>query len=233
MRDAAVAPLRQLGARPSARVRAAVPPGARRGRRRARAPLPRTSPRRSSALAAHGGPFFLGARLTTADVVFAPYVERMNASLFYYKGFALRDARARPRLAAWFAAMEAEPLYRGTMSDFHTHSHDLPPQMGGCYASGDDARERARRVVDLPFAARGVDAADAARGRWARRATPSPRRGRVAIARVARHAESLVARTATRRPTADGALRAALTRRDGGVRAARGHGARAAVRARP
>ena len=27
-----------------------------------------------------------------------PYVERMNASLFYYKGFALRDPAAFPNL---------------------------------------------------------------------------------------------------------------------------------------
>ena len=167
------------------------------------------------ALAAHGGPFFLGARLTTPDVVFAPYVERMNASLFYYKGFALRDARARPRLTAWFAAMEAEPLYRGTMSDFHTHSHDLPPQMGGCYASGDDAHERARRIVDLPPAARGVDAADAAA--WApgeaSYAEPDDA-GALAIARVARHAKTLVAAHGDKAPGGqlDGALRAALTR---------------------
>ena len=29
-------------------------------------------------------------------------------------------------------------FYIGTQSDFHTHVNDLPPQMGGCYESGDD-----------------------------------------------------------------------------------------------
>jgi hypothetical protein len=36
------------------------------------------------ALAATPGDFFLEA-FSTADVVFTPYIERMNASLFYYK----------------------------------------------------------------------------------------------------------------------------------------------------
>lgn len=65
------------------------------------------------------------------DVVFTPYVERMNASLYYYKGYSMREEN--PRLSAWFDAMESRSTYRGTQSDFHTHAHDLPPQMGGCY----------------------------------------------------------------------------------------------------
>jgi glutathione S-transferase len=33
--------------------------------------------------------------------------------------------------------METRPTYRGTQSDFHTHVHDLPPQMGGCWENGE------------------------------------------------------------------------------------------------
>eukprot|EP00392_Amoebophrya_sp_AT5.2_P000055 g55.t1 len=34
-------------------------------------------------------------------------------------------------------SMEAKEVYRGTKSDFHTHVHDLPPQLGGCqFGSG-------------------------------------------------------------------------------------------------
>lgn len=76
------------------------------------------------------GPYFLE-EFSTADVVFIPYVERMNASLYYYKGYSLRQEN--PRLRDWFDALESRPTYRGTQSDFHTHAHDLPPQMGGCY----------------------------------------------------------------------------------------------------
>lgn len=87
-----------------------------------------------SALAATSSPYFLE-DFSTVDVVFAPYVERMNASLYYYKGYSLREKN--PKLFAWFDAMETRETYRGTQSDFHTHAHDLPPQMGGCWANGE------------------------------------------------------------------------------------------------
>lgn len=82
------------------------------------------------ALGSTPGPYFLE-EFSTVDVIFTPYVERMNASLYYYKGYSLREEN--PRCSAWFDAMETRPTYRGTQSDFHTHVHDLPPQMGGCY----------------------------------------------------------------------------------------------------
>ncbi|HIK32559.1 MAG TPA: glutathione S-transferase family protein [Oscillatoriales cyanobacterium M59_W2019_021] len=81
------------------------------------------------ALASTPGPYFLE-EFSVVDPIFTPYVERMNASLFYYKGYSLREEN--PRLSAWFDAMETRSTYRGTQSDFHTHAHDLPPQMGGC-----------------------------------------------------------------------------------------------------
>lgn len=82
------------------------------------------------ALEKTAGPYLLE-EFGTSDIIFAPYVERMNASLFYYKGFDLR--KEHPKLGEWFDAMETRECYRGTQSDFSTHSHDLPPQMGGCY----------------------------------------------------------------------------------------------------
>ena len=85
-----------------------------------------------TALGQTPGPYFL-AKFGTADVIFTPYVERMNASLYYYKGYSLREEN--PCLSTWFDAMETRPTYRGTQSDFHTHVHDLPPQMGGCWAN--------------------------------------------------------------------------------------------------
>ena len=86
------------------------------------------------ALGCTPGDYFLS-EFSTADVIFTPYVERMNASLYYYKGYSLREEN--PRLQAWFAAMESRPTYRGTQSDFHTHAHDLPPQMGGCWENSE------------------------------------------------------------------------------------------------
>ena len=86
------------------------------------------------ALASTTGAYFLD-NFGIVDIVFTPYVERMNASLYYYKGYSLREEN--PRFNAWFAAMETRPTYRGTQSDFHTHVHDLPPQMGGCWENGE------------------------------------------------------------------------------------------------
>ncbi|MCY7323944.1 MAG: glutathione S-transferase family protein [Phormidesmis sp. CAN_BIN36] len=97
------------------------------------------------ALSQTSGSYFLN-EFGTADVIFTPYVERMNASLYYYKGYSLREDN--PGLAAWFAAMESRPTYRGTQSDFHTHVHDLPPQMGGCWENGAPQTHRNQARVD-------------------------------------------------------------------------------------
>jgi glutathione S-transferase len=87
-----------------------------------------------TALGSTSGPYFLE-DFGAVDVIFMPYVERMNASLYYYKGYSLREESSR--LNVWFDAMETRSTYRGTQSDFHTHVHDLPPQMGGCWENGE------------------------------------------------------------------------------------------------
>ena len=67
----------------------------------------------------------------TGDIIFVPYIERLNASLCYYKGFSLREEF--PKINEWLTLLENQSTYAGTQGDFHTHSHDLPPQMGGCF----------------------------------------------------------------------------------------------------
>lgn len=98
-----------------------------------------------TALSRTPGPYFLD-EFGTVDVIFTPYVERMNASLYYYKGYSMREEN--PRLSDWFAAMESRPTYRGTQSDFHTHVHDLPPQMGGCWENGEPQMQINKARVD-------------------------------------------------------------------------------------
>ncbi|HEY9893983.1 MAG TPA: glutathione S-transferase family protein [Candidatus Sericytochromatia bacterium] len=98
-----------------------------------------------AALAATPGPYFLD-EFGTVDVIFTPYVERMNASLYYYKGYSLRASN--PRMSDWFAAMESRSTYRGTQSDFHTHVHDLPPQMGGCWENSEPQTQINKTRVD-------------------------------------------------------------------------------------
>jgi glutathione S-transferase len=64
----------------------------------------------------------------------------MAASVLYYKGLRMRGTGRWPRLEAWFAAMESRSTYAAIQSDFFTHAHDLPPQLGGCQfndAAGD------------------------------------------------------------------------------------------------
>lgn len=102
-----------------------------------------------AALASTSGPYFLD-EFGTVDLVFTPYVERMNASLFYYKGYSMREVN--PRFGAWCDAMETRSTYRGTQSDFHTHVHDLPPQMGGCYSNDlPQTRQNQQRVDHGPW----------------------------------------------------------------------------------
>ncbi|MBE9184365.1 glutathione S-transferase family protein [Microcoleus sp. LEGE 07076] len=151
-----------------------------------------------AALASTPGPYFL-AEFGTADVIFTPYVERMNASLYYYKGYSMREEN--PRFADWFAAMESRPTYRGTQSDFHTHVHDLPPQMGGCYENGEPQMLLNKARVD--------------NGPWARLPDvmyPEPETSRAeALHRVIKHQRNIIKVNPADDNLFDEALRCALT----------------------
>ena len=82
----------------------------------------------------------------TGDVIFIPYLERINASLCYYKGFDLRSEF--PLINKWFSLLEKEKAYLGTQGDFHTHSHDLPPQMGGCFKDVNENQIYFSKLID-------------------------------------------------------------------------------------
>jgi glutathione S-transferase len=49
----------------------------------------------------------------------------------YYKGLIVRGSGRWPAIERWFDALEQRSTYLGTKSDFYTHCHDLPPQLGG------------------------------------------------------------------------------------------------------
>ncbi|MGB0560578.1 MAG: glutathione S-transferase family protein [Spirulinaceae cyanobacterium] len=152
-----------------------------------------------AALAETPGPYFL-ADFSTVDPIFTPYVERMNASLYYYKGYSLREAN--PRLGAWFDAMETRSTYRGTQSDFHTHAHDLPPQMGGCYSNNEPEAKQCQQLVD--------------EGPWLELPDvgyPEPESSRIeALARMLKHREALIKVNPLEPKVFEAALRCALTR---------------------
>ena len=151
-----------------------------------------------AALGATPGAYFLE-EFGTADVIFTPYVERMNASLYYYKGYSLREENLR--LSDWFAAMESRPTYRGTQSDFHTHAHDLPPQMGGCWENGEPQMQINKARVD--------------NGAWdglPDATYPEPETSRVeALHRVLKHRANIIRVNPADDAVMDLALRCALT----------------------
>ncbi|MEM9694114.1 MAG: glutathione S-transferase family protein [Myxococcota bacterium] len=134
------------------------------------------------------------------DVIFTPYIERMHASLFYYKGFALKTEH--PAIGAWLEALEERPAYRGTQGDFHTHVHDLPPQMGGCYSHNhEEVRHNQRRVDEGPW--EGLPEVN--------HTEPATSR-QEALNRVLKHRDVLLAVNPAPEDVMDAALRGALTR---------------------
>ncbi|MEM6835819.1 MAG: glutathione S-transferase family protein [Cyanobacteria bacterium P01_C01_bin.120] len=151
-----------------------------------------------AALSQTAGPFFLEP-FSAADVIFVPYVERMNASLYYYKGYSLREVN--PHLSDWFDGLESRATYRGTQSDFHTHVHDLPPQMGGCYGNGTpEARQNQQRVDFGPW----MGLPDV---RY-----PEPETSRAeALQRALKHRANIIRVNPVRDRVFDEALRCALT----------------------
>jgi glutathione S-transferase len=153
------------------------------------------------ALEEREGPYFLEA-LSCVDTIFVPYLERMNASLAYYKGYDLR--RQHPAIHRWFEALERRPTYLGTQSDFHTHAHDLPPQMGGCFANGTPEQRSLAARIDLALTP------------WepleGESSQPMPAgAAAVALGRVLQHRTTLLQRNPLGAEEFDPALRSALT----------------------
>jgi glutathione S-transferase len=171
----------------------------------------------AEAIGSTPGDYFLE-QFGTADVIFTPYVERMNASLYYYKGYSLREEN--PRFGAWFAAMESRETYRGTQSDFHTHVHDLPPQMGGCWANGEQQMLINKARVD--------------NGPWAGlpdATFPEPESARLeALQRTIKHHVNIIRVNPADRQLVDVALRCALTQMMTGVDCLPPQGAEIALR---
>ena len=148
------------------------------------------------------GPWLDAETPGSVDLVFVPYVERMNASLAYYKGYNLRGEH--PAINAWFLALEQLDTYRGTQSDMHTHVHDLPPQMGGCWTN--DSAE-ARLMVDRIDCGDGLGEDEASWGD-----ADATLHSRIALQRVLRHRQRLLDLNPLGAARFDQPLRCALTR---------------------
>ena len=137
------------------------------------------------------------------------------------QGFDVKDAGLRPNVCRWFEALEKRSTYLGTQSDYHTHCHDLPPQMGGCYESGTAAQKRCASLVDSgPY----TSVPDTSREE------PATSRAE-AIYRVGKHRENLVRANPCAAPeVVDEALRCALTRLATGEAVAPPRGSERALR---
>lgn len=61
------------------------------------------------------------------------------------QGFEVRSP-TYPHLLRWFEAMDTRPAYQGIKSDYYSHCHDLPPQIGHCYSL--PQAEKYRRRID-------------------------------------------------------------------------------------
>ncbi len=175
-----------------------------------------------AALAVHEGPWFLQS-LSCVDLIFTPYLERMGASLSYYRGYGLRQCH--PALDRWFSALEQRSTYLGTQSDFHTHAHDLPPQMGRCLASGTAAQVACAAQIDQgPWITPHDGSGGSGTGPAAVAASPvletrqlePPGAALEALARVLKHRHTLVAVNPYSGAGFDQALACALTRLVGG-----------------
>lgn len=91
-----------------------------------------------AALGEKPGPWFLGGDAPSlVDLQYVSHVERMVASVAYWKGMRLRDPAIYPNLCKWLDAFEARPAYLATKSDMYTHVRDIPPQYGPGFSIGE------------------------------------------------------------------------------------------------
>ncbi len=138
-----------------------------------------------------------------ADIVFIPYIERMNASLAYYKGYSLREEH--PLIDKWLQKLELLDEYIGTQGDFHTHAHDLPPQMGGCFTYSNPNQNIFVEKIDSGFGLGDLESKAKADE------SSQNKYESIALERLIKHKEKIIAINPMRNELFDQPLRAALT----------------------
>ncbi len=134
------------------------------------------------------------------DIIFIPYMERMNASLIYYKGFNLRSNYLH--IDNWLTLFEGTSVYGGTQGDFHTHAHDLPPQMGGCHK---EINEKQIAFSDS------IDTGEGLGNYELNKNYDSKYFAKIALKRVIKHKENLIKVNPYDKESFEESLRSALT----------------------
>jgi len=101
-----------------------------------------------TALGETEGPWFLGGDAPSlVDLQYVSHVERMVASVAFWKGMKIRgDGAGFSNLDRWLQAFEERPAYMATKSDPYTHVMDIPPQYGPGF-SIDEAKPFADRIM--------------------------------------------------------------------------------------
>jgi len=140
----------------------------------------------------------------SADVIFIPYIERMNASLAYYKGYSLREEH--PYINTWLKSLEQHDEYKGTQGDFHTHAHDLPPQMGGCFTDSNSNQQLFAQEIDMGAGLGQLELTDLKVDKKSEEEFIA-----IALERVIKHKERIIAVSPMQNKLFDQPLRAALT----------------------
>jgi len=136
----------------------------------------------------------------TGDIIFIPYLERINASLFYYKGYKLR--KEFPLIDKWLTLLENENTYIGAQGDFHTHSHDLPPQMGGCFKDINAEQAKFSKLIDSGEGAGNLEI---------NKEFDSNYYAKIALSRVIKHKDNIINVNPCENNSFDFALRSTLT----------------------
>jgi len=106
------------------------------------------------------GDFFLGNEVSLVDCMYAPFLERIAASMIFFKGLQIRVPKGAmtdyPAINRWFDAMETLESYTLTKGDYYSHCWDLPPQLGGCvFEDGGGPYEQAINGEKLVDGSRG------------------------------------------------------------------------------
>eukprot|EP00546_Thalassionema_frauenfeldii_P010456 CAMPEP_0178914376 /NCGR_PEP_ID=MMETSP0786-20121207/11392_1 /TAXON_ID=186022 /ORGANISM="Thalassionema frauenfeldii, Strain CCMP 1798" /LENGTH=507 /DNA_ID=CAMNT_0020587279 /DNA_START=198 /DNA_END=1721 /DNA_ORIENTATION=- len=87
---------------------------------------------------------------TMIDFIYVSHVERMLASVAFWKGLNLRDQKWKfDGLNSWLEAFEKRESYLAFKSDYFTHVMDIPPQYGPGFDGGfeEDRTKFAKKIT--------------------------------------------------------------------------------------
>lgn len=75
--------------------------------------------------------------------MYAPFIERLAASIPFWKGSEVRGNPKWPHINSWIDAMDTRPVYQAIKSDDFTITHTLVPQIGPVVHYPEGEKQRA------------------------------------------------------------------------------------------